>query len=349
MKSRRGRPDREGFTLLEIVIAVAIVAVMAGALAPLVFRQLESAREEATVNELEALRGALLEFYTDTGRLPTEAEGLAALVTDPGVAGWDGPYLGDGHPDQETEVSQDAWYTDYLYDLAPNTSPAATADAVIASAGTDGNVTTGAVGGTWDLTTAADDLVTVVVTASLDRDSRRGCETELAALGAAARRYFADRAAFPPAVGDLAGTYLEPGLGNDAFTDPWHTAYVATIDWSGANPPDWVVRSFGPNRTDQAGGGDDLVLVVGSEIPGRDTTLYRAQIAQTVLNGAPSVVLSGNWAGGDRVALGLSGVFDTDGWGRPFQINATSRSIYSAGADGNAATTTDNIPAGMGP
>ncbi|MCB1183218.1 type II secretion system protein GspG [bacterium] len=348
-RQRNRLGNREGFTLLEIVIAVAIVAVMAGALAPLVFRQLEKAREDATRAELDAIRAALLDFYTDTGRLPTEGEGLAALVADPGVAGWEGPYLGDGTPDQATAVAEDAWHASYLYDLAPHTNPAGAADAVVASGGTSLSVDSGAVGGTWNFTAATDDIVVAVVTAAVDRERRQACEGELAVLGEGARRHFGDVAAFPAAVADLADGYVDPGLGNDAFIDPWRNAYAAATDWSGAHPPTWVVRSAGPNRVDEAGGGDDIVLTVGSDVPGRDTTDYRLRIAQTVLNGAPALALSGTWAGGDRAALGMAPVFDRDGWGRPFQVNVASRSVYSSGPDGNVATTTDNVPVGIGP
>ena len=91
-----GKPSarRSGFTLIEIVIAVAILAIMAGSIAPFVFREIERAREEATLLELAALREGMLEFYDDTGRFPTEGEGLLALVTDPTVGGWSGPYVG---------------------------------------------------------------------------------------------------------------------------------------------------------------------------------------------------------------------------------------------------------------
>jgi len=328
---------RAGFTLLEIIIAVAIIAIMAGALTPLVYRQLESAREDGTRKELDAL-----------GRLPTETEGLVALAIDPGVGNWDGPYVGGRQADPATELGEDAWHNAYLYDVNPTTSPAGAADVVIASGGTDRAVTAGSVGGTWTIDGATDDLLVLLVTGPTDRAKTLICKTEMAALADAGRNYFRDHMAFPVTTGDLAGSYLDPGLSGTAFVDPWLMNYELTIDNGGANPPDWIVRSYGPNRIDDAGLGDDLTQVVGSVPPGRDTTLYKLEIAQGVLNQATGQVLSGDWAGTDRAALNLAVTFTTDGWGRDFLVNVNSRTIYSAGPDGDGTTTDDNVPVGMG-
>ncbi|MGO8927651.1 MAG: type II secretion system protein GspG [Limisphaerales bacterium] len=43
---------------------------------------------------------ALNRFEADCGRFPTTAEGLSALVEDPGVAGWKGPYWQGGFGDR---------------------------------------------------------------------------------------------------------------------------------------------------------------------------------------------------------------------------------------------------------
>ncbi len=64
--------DRGGFTLMEIIIAVAIVAILAGTIAPMAFKEMIKAREEATVKELKILNLALVAFYEDTGRFPDE-------------------------------------------------------------------------------------------------------------------------------------------------------------------------------------------------------------------------------------------------------------------------------------
>ncbi len=68
--------DRGGFTLIEIVIAVAIVAIFAAALSPMVFRHLEDSKITKAQNESETISTALLSYYKDTGKWPvTNADG----------------------------------------------------------------------------------------------------------------------------------------------------------------------------------------------------------------------------------------------------------------------------------
>jgi general secretion pathway protein G len=84
-------------------------------------------RRSATIADLSNLRTALDLFHSDTGRYPTIAEGLAALVTQPpGLAGWQGPYIEQVCPDQ--------WGTPYRY-VCPATNPKKPFD--LSSAGKD--------------------------------------------------------------------------------------------------------------------------------------------------------------------------------------------------------------------
>ncbi len=347
--TRKISHDRGGFTLIEIVIAVAIMAILAGAIAPVAFRQIQRAREEATNGELETLRTGMLEFYEDTGRFPSEGEGVMALVNDPGAVGWSGPYVGGGSGDPAVAVTTDAWGTIYQYDLNPTTNPAGAAQALVASAGSDRSLTMGSIGSTWTLAPAGDDLHTLVVAGPLERTKIRDAQKELEAVGDAGRRYFGDHAAFPFSSADISDVYMDPGLGGEAYIDPWNTAYEMTVDNTGPQPPDWIIRSFGPNRISNNGGGDDLTLNISSAPPARASTEYRLEVAQLLLNQDPYLVLTGNWAGNDRSALNMLAVFDNDGWGREYRLNVNSRMIYSTGADGVAATTMDNIPVGVGP
>jgi len=68
--------NRSGFTLIEIVIAVAIVAIFAAALSPMVFRHLEDAKLAKAQNEAETISSAVLSYYKDVGAWPyTNANG----------------------------------------------------------------------------------------------------------------------------------------------------------------------------------------------------------------------------------------------------------------------------------
>lgn len=340
-KRRRG-----GFTLIEIIVAMAILAVLAGAITPLVFRELVSAREEATQIGLDTLESALLDFYEDTGRFPTAAEGLAALVVDPGLDGWQGPYV-SGDTQDPFEIGEDGFGNAYLYDPEPVTDPVGAADVIVASGGSDHTVSFGSVGGIWNLGDEGDDLLALVNTGPLDRDKLKEAQRELHALGEAAFRYFEEQRAFTTDPVVLVDGYLDDGAGADPQTDPWRNAYVLSIDTSG-DVPELAVRSFGPDRADDGGADDDLTVTVGGLAPGRKTTNYLLAIAQTVLNQNPGLALSSDW-NSVRASLGLEPAFSTDGWGRSFGVNVTSRTVFSAGPDGNGATTSDNLPMGVGP
>ncbi|PID79486.1 hypothetical protein CSB20_10095 [bacterium DOLZORAL124_64_63] len=67
---RMGEMDRQGFTLIEIVIAVAIVAIFAAAMTPMVFRHLEEAKISKAQNEAETIAAAVLCYYKDVGCWP---------------------------------------------------------------------------------------------------------------------------------------------------------------------------------------------------------------------------------------------------------------------------------------
>ena len=73
--------NRKGFTLIEIVIAVAIVAVFAAAISPMVFRHLEDAKVSKAQNETETIASAILSYYKDVGKWPvTNADGPSGTV-----------------------------------------------------------------------------------------------------------------------------------------------------------------------------------------------------------------------------------------------------------------------------
>jgi prepilin-type N-terminal cleavage/methylation domain-containing protein len=66
--------NRQGFTLIEIVIAVAIVAIFAAALSPMVFRHLEDSKVSKTQNETEVIANAVMSYYKDVGQWPITNE-----------------------------------------------------------------------------------------------------------------------------------------------------------------------------------------------------------------------------------------------------------------------------------
>ncbi len=93
-----------------MLVAVAIVGLLVGLIGPAAMNQLQSSRVKTTEAQIAQIRTALDIFQIDTGRMPTEAEGLAVLVSnDAGIPGWNGPYLRDG------QLPMDGWNTPFIY------------------------------------------------------------------------------------------------------------------------------------------------------------------------------------------------------------------------------------------
>lgn len=95
-----------------MLVVVAIVGLLIGLVGPAAMRQLQGSRATTAEAQIHQLRAAVDIYAMDTGRYPSEAEGLAALVADPGgVRGWNGPYLRDGR------LPEDPWGRPFLYRL----------------------------------------------------------------------------------------------------------------------------------------------------------------------------------------------------------------------------------------
>ncbi|MBN1164263.1 MAG: type II secretion system protein GspG [Candidatus Krumholzibacteriota bacterium] len=340
-----------GFTLMEIIVAVAIVSLMAGALGPVAYKQINSARTRATAREMEILEAGLLSFYEDTGRFPTEGEGLSALVVDPGAPNWQGPYVAASRRNPVESVRDDAFGREYVYDFNPLTTPPGSADLIVASTGADPELNAGGLNRNWDLNQDVDDLLVLVSAAGIDRAKENETRAELEAVASACRDYFQDHAGFPPDLSPLVGIYLDPGFDNGALRDAWNNQYRLLTYASGEGILILRVYSTGPDRQDDQGADDDLYVPVSSVPPGRRTTRLELDIAQTVLNCDPELELTSQWAGpgGVRARLGLADIFDLDGWGNVYGINVNSRIVYSCGADGDPASISDNLPRGVGP
>jgi general secretion pathway protein G len=116
MPARRSLPraHRRAFTLIEILVVIAVIAILASLVAPNVFQHVGTARSTTARSQLEMLATALDAYRLDTGRYPTSAQGLAALETIPSIdppSTWRGPYLRRALP-------ADPWGNPYVY-LAP--------------------------------------------------------------------------------------------------------------------------------------------------------------------------------------------------------------------------------------
>ena len=127
MKSARNIA-RGGFTLIEIVIAVAIVAIFAAAMSPMVFRHLEDAKVSKAQNETGVIASAVLGYYKDVGSWPiTDADGpsgngINRVVGSTRVATGNGPGAAQGARNWGTYGTTKA-LGDYLYYNNPDGDP----------------------------------------------------------------------------------------------------------------------------------------------------------------------------------------------------------------------------------
>jgi general secretion pathway protein G len=100
--------DQRAFTLVELLVVMAIIALLAALVGPKLFPKLGKGKQSAAKAQIELIGQALDQFRLDAGRYPTTQEGLNALMVNPGVTGWEGPYLKKALP-------PDPWGKPYQY------------------------------------------------------------------------------------------------------------------------------------------------------------------------------------------------------------------------------------------
>ena len=99
-----------GFTLLEVLVVIAIIGLLVGLVAPAALRQLGGARVSVAKQSIERL-GSVLDMYKlDVGSYPATSDGLQALIEKPGgVNNWNGPYV------KSETAALDPWNHPYVY------------------------------------------------------------------------------------------------------------------------------------------------------------------------------------------------------------------------------------------
>ncbi|WP_427025767.1 type II secretion system major pseudopilin GspG [Aureimonas ureilytica] len=103
----------EGFTLVELLVVLAIIALIGTLVGPRVLGYIGTAKADTAKTQLQNLANAVELYYLDTGAYPAADKGLAALTASDGAPGWNGPYL------KSATGLQDPWGRAYRYEAAP--------------------------------------------------------------------------------------------------------------------------------------------------------------------------------------------------------------------------------------
>lgn len=105
-KPAKTRHDQNGFTLIEILVVMAIIGMLAVMVAPNLFRQQAGAKRDAAMSQISTLEASLDTYRLDVGNYPDSLDGL--MRNDSGRSSWNGPYL-------RRDVPLDPWGNEYSY------------------------------------------------------------------------------------------------------------------------------------------------------------------------------------------------------------------------------------------
>ena len=114
---KRLQPSQSGFTLIEILIVVAIIGILAGLVVPKLLERPEEARRVKARIQIEQIQAALKLYYLDNGSYPTTEQGLEALIQKPPVGKSVNKWRPGGYLEGD-QVPVDPWGYPYQY-LSP--------------------------------------------------------------------------------------------------------------------------------------------------------------------------------------------------------------------------------------
>lgn len=130
MKECNRTRARAGFTMVELMAVLIILGLLFAVVVQNFVGHTDRARVITTRTSLKSLHQSVNQFKMDTGRYPTEDEGLTALIEQPtDITNWPaGGYL------ETTTIPLDAWGHDFIFELSPESGK----PFVIKSLGADG-------------------------------------------------------------------------------------------------------------------------------------------------------------------------------------------------------------------
>jgi general secretion pathway protein G len=118
----------QGFTLIEMLVVLGIIALLASLVAPKVIKYLSKAKSDTATAQIKNLQSAIELYFLDIGRYPASKEGLLSLIEPPeATPNWNGPYI------KSRDGLLDPWGRPYVY-----VTPGKGADYDLMSYGQDG-------------------------------------------------------------------------------------------------------------------------------------------------------------------------------------------------------------------
>lgn len=105
--------SQRGFSLIELLVVIIILGLIAGLVGPRLFGRVGQSKQATARAQIELLGAALDQYRLDIGAYPPATVGLPALVLNPNVPGWNGPYL------KKNAVPMDPWGKPYQYKCCP--------------------------------------------------------------------------------------------------------------------------------------------------------------------------------------------------------------------------------------
>lgn len=116
---RRNRRQQMGFTLVELVVVMIIIAILAGALTLHIGNRIDHAKRTRALQDIATLKNALELYRADNGNYPTTQQGLEALYSKPSSppvpTNWE-RYL-------DKPITKDPWGNEYVYRCPGQNNP----------------------------------------------------------------------------------------------------------------------------------------------------------------------------------------------------------------------------------
>jgi general secretion pathway protein G len=112
------RPRQQGFTLVELLLVLVILATLAAIVLPRFTGKTKQAQITAVQTQIAAFKTALDNYEVENGSYPRGRNGLLDLIQQPRDAqNWHGPYL------SSDSIPQDPWHQDYIYECPGRHNP----------------------------------------------------------------------------------------------------------------------------------------------------------------------------------------------------------------------------------